>query len=250
MTEWSDTGLSLGLKRFGESGAILDAFCRTKGRSRGMVYGGASRGKRAAMQAGNTLALTWKARTTDQLGFFAMAEPERERGALHMADGDVLAGMAAATELLLDTLPEGEPKPGLYDATETLLDAMDHPDIWPALFVRWEAGVLAILGYGLDLSSCAISGATYGLTHVSPRSGRAVRGEEAGEYLDRLLKLPQFLLDSSAEATPGDVADGFRLTGHFLIERLFSDLNRPAPESRYLMIDRLERAGKVAKAST
>jgi DNA repair protein RecO (recombination protein O) len=84
------------------------------------------------------------------------------------------------------------------------------------------------------------------LTHVSPKSGRAVRGSEAGEFLGRLLALPAFLVDSTAPATPQDIAAGFRLTGHFLSERLFADLNKPVPEPRALMIDRLARAGRVS----
>ncbi len=245
MAEWSDRAISLGLRRFGETGAILEVFARGQGRRRGMVHGGASRTKRAPMQPGNTLLVTWKARVEDSLGFFT-AESESERAAIHMADAEALAGLSALAELLAAALPEGEAKPALYDAAETVLDLLANADVWPALFVRWELGLLAMLGYGLDLSSCAVSGANDGLTHVSPKSGRAVRGSEAGAYLDRLLPLPQFLIDSSAPATPVDIHAGFRLTGHFLGERLFADLNKAVPEARYLMIDRLERSGRLS----
>jgi DNA repair protein RecO (recombination protein O) len=246
MTEWTDRVISLGLRRFGETGAILDVFGREQGRRRGLVYGGASRSKRAVMQPGNTLAATWRARGQDSLGHFATAEPEAERSARHLDTPEALSALTAIADILLETLPEGEAKPGLFDAAENLLDALDSPDVWPALFIRWEMGLLSVLGYGLDLSKCAISGANDLLTHVSPRTGRAVRGSEAGEYLDRLLPLPAFLGDSRAPALPQDVAAGFRLTGYFLSQRLFADLNKPLPEARSLMIDRLERAGRVS----
>ncbi len=246
MAEWSDRGISLGLRRFGETGAILEVFAREQGRRRGLVYGGASRTKRAPMQAGNTLAVTWKARTDDNLGFFSLAETEQERAAVYMADANALAALSALAELLAAALPEGEAKPALYDAAETLLDNLNNEDIWPALFVRWELGLLTMLGYGIDLTNCVISGANDGLTHVSPKSGRAVRGSEAGDYLSRLLPLPGFLTDPRAPATPQDIHNGFRLTGHFLSERLFADLNKPVPEARFLMIDRLERSGRLS----
>ena len=149
-------------------------------------------------------------------------------------------------KLLAAALPESEPKPALYDAAETLLDLLGNNDVWPALFVRWELGLLQMLGYGLDLSSCAVSGGNDGLTHVSPKSGRAVCGSEATDYIARLLPLPAFLIDNTAPATPVDIHSGFRLTGHFLSERLFADLNKPVPEARFLMIDRLERAGRLS----
>ena len=181
MAEWSDVGISLGLRRFGETGAILDVFTRSKGLRRGMVYGGASRTKRAPMQPGNTLSLAWKARTDDNLGFFSLAETEVERAAIYMADAEALAALSALAELMAASLPEGEAKPQLYDAAETLLNMLGQEDVWPALFVRWELGLLSMLGYGLDLAQCAISGGNDGLTHVSPRTGRAVRGSEAGD---------------------------------------------------------------------
>ncbi len=245
MAEWSDRAISLGLRRFGETGAILEVFSREQGRRRGMVYGGASRTKRAPMQPGNTLLVTWKARIDDSLGAFT-AETDTERAAIHLADAEALAGLQALAELLAAALPEGEAKPALYDAAETVLDMLGNEQVWPALFIRWELGLLTMLGYGLDLSTCAISGGNDGLTHVSPRSGRAVRGSDAGDYIDRLLPLPQFLVDSTAPVTPVDIYNGFRLTGHFLAERLFADLNKPVPEARLLMIDRLERAGRLS----
>jgi DNA repair protein RecO (recombination protein O) len=246
MAEWSDRAISLGLRRFGETGAILEVFARGQGRRRGLIYGGASRTKRAPMQAGNTLVVTWKARVEDSLGFFSLAETEFERASVHMANAEALAALSAITELLSAALPEGEAKPPLYDAAETLLDQLSNEDVWPALFVRWELGLLTMLGYGLDLSRCALSGANDGLTHVSPKSGRAVRGSEAGEYLDRLLPLPAFLTQNAAPAGPVDIHAGFRLTGHFLANRLFADLNKPVPDARFLMIDRLERSGRVS----
>lgn len=244
MAEWTDRAISLGLRRFGETGAILEVFAREQGRRRAMVYGGSSQTKRGPMQVGNTLLVTWKG-GQDSLGFFT-AEIESERAARYMSDAAALSALSALSELLANALPEGEAKPALFDVAETVLDMLGEPEIWPALFVRWELGLLSMLGYGLDLSACAVSGSNDGLTHVSPKSGRAVRGSEAGEYLDRLLPLPQFLVDATAPASPVDIHNGFRLTGHFLAERLFSDLNRAAPEARYLMIDRLERAGRLS----
>ncbi|MDP3493639.1 MAG: DNA repair protein RecO [Hyphomonadaceae bacterium] len=245
MAEWSDQAISLGLRRFGETGAILEVFAREHGRRRAMVYGGASQKKRAPMQPGNTLNVTWKARADDSLGFFTV-ESENERAAVYMSDAESLAGLSALAELLAAALPEGEAKPALYDAAETVLDMLGDVQVWPALFIRWEIGLLTMMGYGLDLSSCAVSGSNDGLTHVSPKSGRAVRGSEAGDYLDRLLPLPAFLIDNTAPATPVDIRAGFRLTGHFLAERLFADLNKGVPEARLLMIDRLERAGRLS----
>ncbi|MBB34905.1 MAG: DNA repair protein RecO [Hirschia sp.] len=248
MAEWTDSGIVIGVRRFGETDVILDALTPERGRVRGLVYGGISRKKRAALEPGNTLRLEWRARSADNLGHFAVAEPEIERASRMMADPLALSGLAAVCDILREALSESEAKPGLYEATEVLLSSFGDADIWPAIFIRWELGLLSLTGYGLNLDRCAVTGGNDGLTHVSPRTGRAVRGSEAEDYLHKLLVLPGFLTDSSAPATPDAVGHGFRLTGYFLKRRLFAEMNKDAPEARYMMLERLERAGRLVAA--
>src|SRR5208282_2033846 len=52
------------------------------------------------------------------------------------------------------------------------------------------AGFLAELGFGLDLASCAATGATADLIYVSPRTGRAVSREAGEAYREKLMRLP------------------------------------------------------------
>ncbi|MEO0982327.1 MAG: DNA repair protein RecO [Pseudomonadota bacterium] len=242
--DWTDEALILGGRRFGESGLILDVLTKTRGRRAGLVYGGASRRKRAQLEAGNTLEVAWSGRLEEQLGRFDVAEALTERASRHLDDADALGVIAALTAILRDAVEEGDAAgSALYEASTLVLDALDDREIWPALYVRWEAGLLSALGYGMDLSACAVSGANDGLTHVSPRTGRAVKGSEAEDYLDRLLTLPSFLIDPSAPIAPPDVAAGLTLTGHFLERRLYAGLHKPPPEARDRLITRLERSG-------
>ena len=113
------------------------------------------------------------------------------------------------------------------------------------LYVQWEAGLLQALGYGLDLSACAATGANDQLTHVSPRSGRAVSASAAEPYLDKLLSLPAFMMGSPS-ATPIDIANGLALTGYFLETRLQWGVNRTLPEARAQLITRLVADGRAA----
>jgi DNA repair protein RecO (recombination protein O) len=104
--------------------------------------------------------------------------------------------------------------------------------------VRWETVLLADLGYGLDLSSCAVTGDTTGLAYVSPKTGRAVSAAAAGIWTNRLLPLPAFLLTEAA-ATAEDWRDGLRLTAHFLARDAFGHQHRPLPASRQMLYDRV-----------
>lgn len=237
---WSDDGIVLGGRRFGEGGLILDVLTATRGRRSGLVYGGASRRRRAQFEAGNTVALSWSGRLDDQLGRFDVAEARRDRASRLLEDAPALSAVSAITSILRASMNEGDAAgSSLYEATGVLLDELEHSHIWPALYVRWELGLLSALGFGLDLEECAISGANDGLTHVSPKTGRAVRGSEAEDYLDRLLALPDFLLRPTADVKPGDIAAGLRLTGHFLENRLFADVHRGVPPERERLVLRL-----------
>ena len=80
--------------------------------------------------------------------------------------------------------------------------------------------MLAELGFGLDLSSCAATGDDSDLGYVSPKSGRAVSRGAGEPWHDRLLRLPPFVM-GELPADPGapssdELADGFALTGFFL----------------------------------
>lgn len=237
---WNDEAIVLGGRKFGESGLILDVLTATRGRRSGLVYGGASRRKRGQYEPGNSVHVAWTGRLEDQLGRFDTAEATRERAARLLDTADALAALAAITAILRGALDEGDTGgSAVHRATEVLLDALEQPAVWPALYVRWEFGLLSALGFGLDVTECAVTGANDGLTHVSPRTGRAVRGSEAEVYLDRLLPLPAFLIDPRAEPMSGDIGAGLALTGHFLEARVFEAVHKPLPEARGRLAKRL-----------
>lgn len=243
--EWRDIGIVIGTRRFGESGLILDAFTREHGRQSGLIYGGNSSKKRASFEIGTSLELEWRARTSEQLGHFNLSEPTAHRAAIFMGSRMALAALQSVTALLNTSLPEGHSYPSLFDATELVLDQLGDNDIWPALMVSWEVGFLRTVGYGLDFSRCAVSGKREGLSHVSPRTGRAVCGSEVPEYVDKLLRLPGFLTDSDLDAPAEDVATGFELTGYFITNRLYAEAHQQPPGSRELMLRRLQDKGLI-----
>jgi DNA repair protein RecO (recombination protein O) len=159
-----------------------------------------------------------------------------------MQNRTTLAGLNATLALLAFVLPEREAHPTLYAHTQNLLDLLDRTDLWPLAYLRWETALLDDLGYGLDLKCCAVTGSTDGLVYVSPKSGRAVSAQGAGEWADRLLPLPAALRDGGATET-ADIADALGLTGYFLEHKLAADqVGKPLPEARARYIDILNRA--------
>ncbi len=239
MIEWQDEGLLLTVRPHGETAAILDAFTRARGRHAGVVLGGVSRRMRPFLQPGVLALLSWRARLDDHLGHYAV-EPLRNRAATALGDRLALAGIGAVTALLAAALPERAPHPGLWDRTNALLDLLgEERGLWPLAYLRWEQALLEELGFGLDLSACAVTGAREGLAFVSPRTGRAVSREGAGDWAARLLPLPP-VLRGEGEAGPADIAAALAVTGRFIARRLLPE-GRPMPAARDRLADLLGR---------
>ncbi len=230
--EWRDEGIVIGVKRHGESSAIVEAMTRAHGRHLGLVRGGRSTRLQSSLQPGNTLGLVWRARLDEHLGTFAV-EPMALRAGRLIGSGLALAGVGYLGALMR-LLPERDPHEPLFEALALIADHLDNAGIAPALVARFEAQVLAECGFSLDLQRCAATGARDDLIYVSPKSGRAVSAAAGAPWRERLLPLPTFLrLGAEAPAPKAEeIADAFRLTGFFLMRDLFAPRGLPLPDSR------------------
>lgn len=237
--DFSDEGILISARPLGEANTVAELFTRGHGRHLGLVRGGRSRRMRPLLQPGNVLSLTWRARLADHLGSFAV-ELLDARAARMLDDAAALAAIGSLTTLA-KLLPERDPHPQLYGGALELLLALDEPGLWPALLVRWELSLLQNLGFGLDLTECAATGVEVDLAYVSPRSGRAVSREAGQPYGGKLLKLPRFLVEESAEPSPQDVLAGFALTGYFLERHVLAPQGLTLPQARERLIDLLAR---------
>lgn len=243
--QWDDSGIVLSTRRHGETSAILSLMTRDHGRHPGLVRGGAGKRLSGTLQPGNEVRATWRARLPEHLGTY-IVELTRARAAPLLDRGDRLSALAAAASVAEAALPEREAHAGVYEAMLALLDALaddrNPAGIWAAVYVRFELGLLAELGFGLDLSHCAVTGETEGLAYVSPRSGRAVSAASAGPYADRLLVLPGFLAGVRDGPVPAaDLRAGLRLTGFFLERQIFMPHGVREPAARLRLVERFRR---------
>jgi DNA repair protein RecO (recombination protein O) len=244
--EWDAPTIVLDARPYGEGDVVATVMSQAHGLHRGLARGGASRGKAATWQAGNLVQVRWTARLTEQLGSFTgeLIHP----AAAHVMDNALgLAMLTALCAVAEGALPERQPHPRIFSRLLGLIPRLPLGETQLTDVVRWELVVLSDLGYGLDLSACAVTGRTEGLTYVSPRTGRAVTREGAGNWSARLLPLPEFIIgETGADATSW--RDGLRLTGHFLARDAFGHQHRPLPRARQMLYDRV--AAMASKVET
>jgi DNA repair protein RecO (recombination protein O) len=246
--EWREDGILLAVRRHGETAAILEVFTPGHGRHVGVVPGGASRRMAPILQPGAQIDVTWRARLSDHIGSFRV-EPVASRAADVLDDRLALAGLGAVCALLSFCLPERAPYPALYARTLALLDGLGA-ERWADAYLGWEVALLTEMGFGLSLEACAVTGSTEDLIYVSPRTGRAVSRDGAGDWADRLLPLPPCLSGAPSEA-PEDLLSGLRTTGHFLGEHLAPSLgDRPLPSARQRLVDLIARRAQTANGES
>jgi DNA repair protein RecO (recombination protein O) len=248
--QWIDEGIILGTRRHGETSLIVELMTAAHGRHLGLVKGGRSPRHQAVLQPGNGVRAVWRARLSEHLGNWTL-EPVSSRAARLMGSATGLYGLQLlAAHLRL--LPERDPHPRLYTALNAILDDLEEPIAAGELLVRFEIELLNELGIGLDLSRCAATGATDDLAFVSPKTGRAVSRAAAAPYADKLLALPDFLVDRQPHVAPSaaDLAAGFALTGHFLDRHVYEARGIAPPAARASLIGLIERAGQAASVNS
>jgi DNA repair protein RecO (recombination protein O) len=231
--EWTDDGIVLGVRRHGESSAIIELLTRDHGRHLGLVRGGASSRMRPLLQPGNGLRAVWRARLDEHLGTYAV-EGMQLRAANLLASSHAVYGVTHLASLAR-LLPERDPHQDIYDRLQHTLDDFEDAGEAAIHLVRFELAMLAELGFGLDLDHCAATGGTSDLIYVSPKSGGAVSRAAGEPWRDRLLRLPAFLRPGEAGSngwTDQDLQDGFRLTGWFLLRHVLEPRGQGHSDAR------------------
>jgi DNA repair protein RecO (recombination protein O) len=236
---WTDEGILLGARRHGEANAIIEVMTRQHGRHLGLVRGAAGARLRPVLQPGNSIRVDWRARLDDHLGHYTV-EGLRLRAASFLSLPHAVYGVTHLAALCR-LLPERDTHPEVHDRLEAALERLDDPAIVARNVVRFELSLLAELGFGLDLASCAATGTRDDLVYVSPKSGRAVSRAAGAPWRDRLLRLPAFLGRDTAPEDPSadDLRDAFALTGFFLTRHVLEPRNLAFSETRQSLVTML-----------
>lgn len=220
---WRDVGFVLSARAHGENSLVVEVLTQNHGRALGLVRGGRTPARRAHIQSGNFVWLSWRARLAEHLGQFTLEPDEARAQFAHAVLRQRLAleGIMSLVALAR-LLPEHEPHPFLYalmeDAVIAFGEAADRVTQDARVKARQRHGwqraaqklafvefyVLRELGFGLDLERCALTGQTHALAFVSPRTGRAVSAQAGKPWSGKLLPLPAFLLASASDSMAQD----------------------------------------------
>jgi len=136
--EWSGEGVIVSVRKYGETSAIIDVF--------------------TTLQPGSQVTVEWRARLEEHLGSYRV-EPLESRSDL-FDDRLRLSALSSICSIICFAFPERMALPALYNSTLDVMDRLNADQDWKASYALWELQVLEEMGFGLDLTQCAVTGAT------------------------------------------------------------------------------------------
>ncbi len=232
--DFEDKGIVISIKRHGETSGILELLTENHGRHLGLVRNFNSKTNRGVLQSGNTLHIRWKARLSEHLGVFYFE--------LLSSKSQVLINNKIALLVLqsmikhLKLLPERQGYSQIFHATQDLLDIAGEKNKLIEMYIKWELFFLSELGYGIDISECAVTKAKNDLKYVSPKSRKAVVSKIGDPYKNKLLPLPSFLINDEI-ASIEDLKKGLLLTGFFLKRDIYNPIELKLSHFRDKLLD-------------
>ena len=238
---WGDKGLVVSVKKYGENSLILHLFTKDHGVHAGLVKYSTTKKNGYIYELGNILSVEWTGRLEEQLGFY---KSELEKSYLYNIINNSLKldALNSICAMLSMFLPERQVNSKLYIETIEIIKHLNNNDMtWVSRYAQWELLLLSELGYGLDLSQCAVTSEIENLKYVSPKSGRAVSELGAGIWVKKLLILPKFLQKINTNAIDNDELNyGIKLTTFFL-NRYVVSIGLKLPESRDRFTNKLKK---------
>lgn len=217
--QWTDVGIILNARLYGERSHILTVFTENHGRCVGLYKSSAK--TKAAIQPGNLVQAKWSARLPEHLGMWQLEMIDSPSSRL-MLNRLKLNALGAALSLADQLMAEQHVYPELYSSLSHLIHQLVHGDEWGHSYVDYELKLLNELGFGLDLSKCAATGRINDLIYLSPKTGRAVSREAGQPYDNLLFKIPEFWLHSMP-INFEQLHQALVITSHFLQKDLLEE---------------------------
>ena len=251
MPEWSDQGIILSIRKYGEKGLVVNILTIEHGRHLGWLSNGGNKNLISYVQPGNIVSVSWKSRLIEQMGNYKIELISSVSGKI-LDEKLKLQALSSICSLLEKILPERQKYTEIHNATIAfidllLLDSDINSVNWIEGYVKWEIGILSSIGFSLNLYECAVTGTKNNLYFVSPKTGKAVSKEGAGDFAPKLLGLPKFLGGAKSIGLNfyHEMVAGLKITSYFFENKLLVSINNEKnnylPKARDRLIEMIEK---------
>ena len=229
--QFSGEGYIIKLRNQGEKSLIATLVCPEHGKIVGFINGAHSKRGLGIYQLGNYISFNAYARVAENMLSLKGVELVEAHTADFMLNTDKIEALSSLCRLLDVCVAENDNLGRFYKVVKDFFKHIND-DNWLVYYSYFEYYLLDFLGVGLDISECAVTGKTEGLSYVSPKTGRAVCEEIGAPYKDKLYAYPQYIVDTNYRPKRAEVANLLAMTGGFLTKNFLAGHNLQLPEKR------------------
>lgn len=209
-----DQGIIIAKNSFKEDSYVVTLFTEKHGLYSGVIKRGGKKSVNVLLES-NLVDFFWNARLHEHLGS-AKCELIRSYSSFIIQNKMKLYAFNSIVSIIKKAFCERESHNEFFPKFLYYLENLkEKKEFSFSDYIKLEIDLLAETGYRIVLDSCVVTGKKHDLHYVSPKSGHAVCKESGHEYADRLLALPQFLLNNT-EPTLQEKHQAFALTSYFL----------------------------------
>ncbi|MBR1734501.1 MAG: DNA repair protein RecO [Alphaproteobacteria bacterium] len=226
-----EVSIILSVKPFSENARIVTLFNKSLGKIPAFF-----KNTKTSLQIGDICDIYWKSRSSEHLGQIKIEENIFSPFCRILTDSARIFAIESACTMCSNALLIAAPHESLFTSLINFLFSITKNN-WIINYVFFEMSLLSAIGYGLDLSKCAVTGAKNGLSYVSPKTGCAVTKDIGWNYREKLFPLPQFMLSENTPANKYDIFCALNITGHFLKSYFYGINENDLPLSRRYMIE-------------
>jgi DNA repair protein RecO (recombination protein O) len=221
--KWEDEAIVISFMKHGETNGIVETLTLERGLHKGIIRNINNSKNRTIYQPGNLVSIRWNARLEEHLGSFT-AELLSPLNIIIINNRIKLTMVMTLCSLISLFLPERVSEKKLYLQLKALIAKLREGNIPWQEYISFELSLLEELGFGLDLSKCGATNSLENLIYISPKSGRAISYKAGKPYKDKLLDLPQFLINSQ-KPSDTELNQAIEVSTYFLQKSLFPTKN-------------------------
>ena len=215
MAKIEDEGIIIAIRKIAEEDAIITIFSENHGKLSGYIKAYHSKSNLAKCMEGNLVKFSWNSRLDNQLGFLKL-ELIKNFQSLCIQSYSKIIAISANCNILTQTLPDRHKEIDLYNKLLEFLAAIIQKENWHQAFIRFELQLLSSLGYGLELTRCAVTNQIDNLIYISPKSGKAVSADAGKEYDHLLIKMPVLFIENTANNNLEAIVEALKVTLYFI----------------------------------
>lgn len=214
-------GFILEAKPYSNTSVIVKIFTKENGRISGFIKGGNSKqSKINTVLYGMTLtSFGIKKRLEEHLGLITIKDSTPFM-LINIKNRIKIILLNSILQLIYFLTGEGDADEELYNnlknVTQYITNEIDMVKIIES-YILFEFKALSLLGFGIDLEECAISGKKEDLFFISPITGRCASYSSAKDFAEKLFTIPQIYGNKNIDTVKKiDLENAFNINSHFL----------------------------------